>query len=200
MNSSPIFNEKTGEYEIEIPRIIAPHCKQLVELWDDPKLRKSKIDNEAYPLFVNIVQWNNTEIQAWQNNALQYILSNADMISRRLELFLSHLSGQEMQYIFDDVVNSDIVSEFSLRDKEAYKNLFYVCGLSILDYPHQEFALYTIELSYAFDEEHMLSVLMHKDKLLSHGGITDFRFRGNGILEHVKSSVGISDNAHDRIV
>jgi len=69
-----------------------------------------------------------------------------------------------------------------------------------LDYPYLDFALYTIELSYAYNEEHMLSVLMHKNKLISHGGVTDFMFRGNAILEHAAMSMGIHEIAYDKIV
>jgi hypothetical protein len=200
MNLSHTFNEKAGEYEVEIPRIIAPHCKQLVELWDDPKLRKAKDDDKIYQLFVNIVQWNGSEIQPWQNDTLQYILSNAESITKRLELFLCYLSDQEMKGILDDSVNAAIVAELALNGTDAYRKLFSVCGLSILDHPHKEMALYTIEMSYACDEEHMLSVLMHGDKLISHGGITDFRFRGNGLLEHAASSSVLYGSAYDKIV
>jgi len=43
---------------------------------------------------------------------LQYIISNPQAISHRLESFLGYLSSQEMQYIFDDAENDDIAANY----------------------------------------------------------------------------------------
>ena len=167
-------------YECEIPRVILPDYKRAVYIFDEPELNEDAEFNKSCPLFVNINK--NDHIFQKQISQVHWIYNNANVINERADRFLLNLAKKEMVDIINDDSNSKLRNKYSLDKDSFHKYLYGLISISIYEILHNNYVIYSLDLSYAHDDEHGLSLLFIGSSLVS----SDSRFhnRGEGLLKH----------------
>jgi len=85
------------------------------------------------------------------------------------------------------------MAEYSLRSLDGVKKLISWSGLVLYDHGWDGVGFVTMDFECSWDEEHGISLLMHKDKIIAESGLADFTNRGDFLIAHAKCIQGFSD-------
>ena len=137
------------------------------------------------------------EFGSLQENAWNFLIANAEAIDANLrrKLFVHHLKGyrgfvDELVPDFeDDELDgwNEIKDAIDWESPAAIDHLYELTGIGLLDDGFDECGFYYFDFQSGWDEEHGVSVLMHRAEVLAAGGMAEFSNRGPGLIPHAKS-------------
>ncbi|PQO38380.1 DUF6985 domain-containing protein [Blastopirellula marina] len=161
-----------------------------------PPYRNEPAD-DAEEFEVTAICQSGQKISALQENAWNFIRDKFAEVeaSLRRKLFVNHMKGYRG---FVDECVPDL-SEFDLEEWDEIKDaipwdtpaavdaMFELISIGLLDQGLDDCGFSYFNFNSGWDEEHGISVLMHRNHVLAAGGISEFSNLGDEVIPHIKS-------------
>lgn len=129
-----------------------------------------------------------------QELAWNFIIDNVQAIEAALrrKLFAQHLKFRE-QFLTEELSKreqkywNEIQSQVELDEASAIDSLFKLVRIGLADHGLDECGFSSFEFQTGWDQDHGMGILMHKNSVLSAGGMEELICRGHHIVGAVKS-------------
>jgi hypothetical protein len=186
---------------ISFPSLAA--CRILFSVWWDGEIYEDSNQSEATDS-VSVMVFNKTDCipSLAQSAAHLYLKQNQNAISAAVLQALNAYSISNIEEvrrtdpaILEQFNNADakILEKFNnaiaknqLDTIEGVKKQVKLIEIGFLEQEKNEHAYVSFDFNCGWDEEHGVSVLMHKNQVLAISGCADFYHRGEGLEAHVE--------------
>jgi len=177
--------------ETKIPRLIFKDCSIQIVLeelyFQDYGAGKVKPPKPTAALTAQIEVTG--KLNEFHEGAYNHFIQNAPSYEKRL---LDYFFTKTEQNIATAIAAEDtpklraFIKKHGLDTPEGVKKQTAWSGITLYDHGWDVVGLITMDFDCGWDEEHGLSILMHRDKIIAEGGLAEFTNRGDGLIDAAK--------------
>ena len=178
-------------FEAAISRLIFKDCSvQIVfteDYFDDYDADQPEPLESTAPLtaFVEVTG----KLNEFHERAYNHFIQNTSAYENRLRDYLFAKTQQILSaaIAFADTPKlRNFIKEHALDTPAGLNKQIEWYGLTLFDHGWDGIGFITMDFKCGWDEEHGLSILMHRDKIIAESGLADFGNRGDSVIEHAK--------------
>lgn len=132
---------------------------------------------------------------SFQERAWEFILAHSAAIETALRRKLFAWHGKQMAQFHDEDLLQDqeyeeywkvVERQVAMKEPSAVDHLFKLVGIGLADSGLDDCGFSSFEFQTGWDQDHGLGVLMHKDRVLAAGGLSEL-IGGPGVLEGARA-------------
>jgi hypothetical protein len=178
-------------FEAKISRLIFKDCS--VQIMFEPDYFSDYGADETEPLERTVPLTAQVEVTGKLNQfhegAYNHFIENALSYEKRL---FEYLFVRTQQNIAAAIAAADtrelraFIKKHKLETPVGLKKQIEWFGLTLYDHGWDSVGFITMDFRCGWDEEHGVSILMHRDKIIADSGLADFSSRGDSVIEHAK--------------
>ncbi|QDV87523.1 DUF6985 domain-containing protein [Planctomycetes bacterium TBK1r] len=129
--------------------------------------------------------------QRYQEVAWKYLTTRVDSIERAVTKKLWLDCHDNFNRCLDSISDTDrtwksIRSRENWNDTSVLRKQIALADISLFDTELNGHGLFTLDFAVGWDEEHGVSVLMCRNKVIATSSCADFTCRGDSLLDHAK--------------
>lgn len=205
MKFSEIKFKRDGDYpwsEGKMARIAFKDCENRLTLDEDGYFYAAEDDEVDRPQKVIVTAYHEVagKLVDHHRTAFEHFIENASAYETRLLKYLGDIAAENiksalavkswrqelMLFLIGKGGLKSFIKKHSLDAPDGIKKQIVWTGLGLYDQGIDGVGLITVDFHCGWDDEHGISVLMHKGKVLCHGGLADYSNRGDSLLETAK--------------
>ncbi len=177
--------------ESTISRIIFKDCSVSIWLEPDGYFDEFSEDEMESPEPVGLTAFLEVSGKLVDEHeaAFSYFVANAAYYEKRLLDYLLVRSTENANAAKKADDNADLrafIKKHAIGTEPGLKQQVSWSGLSLYDHGWEGVGFITVDFKCGWDQEHGISILMHKDKIIAESGLADFSNRGDSLIEHAK--------------
>jgi hypothetical protein len=180
-------------FEAKMPRLIFKDCGVQIVLQEDyfDDYEADEIDrpNATTDLTANVEVAG--RINEFHEGAYNHFVQNAAAYEKRVRdyLFVKTQENLAAARAFEDTPKlRAFIKKHALDTPAGLSKQIEWTGLTLYDHGWESIGLITMDFNCGWDEEHGISILMHRNGIIAEGSLAEFSNRGDSLVEHAKET------------